>query len=90
MAYDASKESRTVLTMVDKNNHGEKIQVCRVAVTGKDTDFGDVRLMYTTEDGELRPTNKGVRFPVRMAAPLVNGLVGLLTDEEKAALKESL
>lgn len=91
MAYDRSKETQNVMALVDKNDKGDKIQVSKIEVKGKEGVFADIRLMYTPDESdELRPTSKGVRFNTEILYDVVAGLADMLTDEEKAKLADAL
>lgn len=91
MAYDSSKETRDVLALVNKNDRGDKIQVAKIKVEGKSTEFMDVRLMYTPDGtDELRATQKGVRFSTEILPEVVAGMVKAMSDDERAALAKSL
>ncbi len=79
MAYDASKETRKVIKVVDMNAFGDKIQVSEVGYEGKDTTAVDIRKMYThRESGELVPTTKGIRFNKELLPEVIAVLNGMV------------
>lgn len=91
MAYDASKETRTVLETIDKNSRGDKIQVTSIVVKGNSTPFIDIRNMYTLEDSdEVRPTSKGIRFSSEFLLDIMKSLVTSLTPDELDSLKDAI
>ena len=90
MAYDASKEERKVLATFDKNTRGDKIQVASITIKGKEGMSVDIRNMYTAEDGEMRPTQKGVRVNVEMAADIIKAVLPLLTEDEATDILNAL
>ena len=90
MAYDASKEERKVLATFDKNTRGDKIQVASITIKGKEGMSVDIRNMYTAEDGEMRPTQKGVRVNVEMVADIIKAVLPLLTEDEATDILNAL
>lgn len=91
MAYDASKETRTVLETIDKNSRGDKIQVTSIVVKGNSTPFIDIRNMYTLENSdEVRPTSKGIRFSSEFLLDIMKSLVTSLTPDELDSLKDAI
>lgn len=91
MAYDVSKETGETLLTLDKNTKGDKIQVRHITVKGSDNQFVDIRNMYTLEsNGEIKPTQKGVRFNAEMLLDIMKSLVPVLSQDELADLKEAI
>lgn len=90
MSYNARDEVQTVITTVDRNNRGEKIRVTKIEKERNNTTFLDIRTMYTTEDGEIRPTTRGVRMNMEIAHEIVAAMVEALGDEGKEDLKYKL
>lgn len=90
MSYNARDEVQTVITTVDRNNRGEKIRVTKIEKESNNTTFLDIRTMYTTEDGEIRPTTKGVRMNMEIAHEIVAAMVEALGDEGKEDLRHKL
>ena len=91
MAYDRSKEEQEILALIDKNDRGDKIQVSKIRIKGREETFADIRLMYTPEGEEdIRPTSKGVRVSTSLLPKIVAGLVDMLDDSEKAKLADTL
>ena len=90
MSYNARDEVQTVITTVDRNNRGEKIRVTKIEKESNNTTFLDIRTMYTTEDGEIRPTTRGVRMNMEIAHEIVAAMVEALGDEGKEDLRHKL
>lgn len=90
MSYNARDEVQTVITTVDRNNRGEKIRVTKIEKERNNTTFLDIRTMYTTEDGEIRPTTRGVRMNMEIAHEIVAAMVEALGDDGKEDLRHKL
>lgn len=82
MAYDVTKEKQEVLAQIEKNSRGDVIQVSKITMVGRTTESVDIRIMYTDDDGELRPTRKGVRFNSEQAAEVAAALVKNFISED--------
>jgi len=55
----------------------------------KDRDYLDIRNFYETEDGEWKPTRKGIAVPVELYDELMTALEGAKPEIEKRASTES-
>ena len=79
MAYDASKETRKVIKVIDMNAFGDKVQVSEVGYEGKESTAVDIRKMYThRESGEILPTPKGIRFNKEILPEVIAALNGMV------------
>lgn len=68
-----------------KNDRGDYIVVSRIDPETKKTAI-DIRVMYTDDNDELRPTTRGVRFNVACIPELVEGLVIGMDDDALVSL----
>lgn len=82
MAYDVSKEKELKVKSIKKNNKGEYIQIKRILNEKDNSESIDIRTMYTTEDGEIAPTKKGVRLNSELAVDVIANLFSCLSTEE--------
>lgn len=90
MAYNADKEVVTLIGTVDKDEKGNKIDVKKLTSKTSSRVQVDIRTMYTNDDGEVRPTQKGCRFNIEQLAEITGLLASMLSDEEKEVLVNSL
>lgn len=75
MAYDSSNETRNELAKIRKNDKGDHIVITEITNNNTGTCNIDIRLYYTNEeDGELRPTQKGVRFNAEYLEEIIEAL----------------
>lgn len=74
MAYDSSNEKRTELGKIQKNDRGDYIVITQIDNEKTGNCNIDVRAYYTTDDGELRPTQKGVRFNAELLDEFIQAL----------------
>lgn len=75
MAYNASNEERTELAVIQKNNRGDNIVVVKIKNKTTGTESVDIRNYYTDDDGELKPTSKGIRLNMELAAEVVKAVL---------------
>lgn len=92
MAYDASKEKTVVISDVEKNSRGEYFRISQKIPTDANKLHSiDIRIFYTPEDGgELRPTQKGVRFNTEQAVDVMCALFDAMGAAEQEELLERL
>lgn len=86
MAYNAENDLRKELGLFGKNNRGDKIAVTKITNTKSGDVSYDIRNMYTTEDGEVRPTAKGVRI----REELMDKIINVLLKENGCGLEQDL
>lgn len=73
----------TEVTMVPRNDRGEYVRVCRLIPEGNQLESIDIRNYYTSEnDGNIYPTQKGVRIHSEMLVDTVAAILDALTDDE--------
>lgn len=72
MAYNTN-EKRVTVGEIKKNNMGEYIKVD--SIEGKNGNSIDVRTYFTSEDGQILPTKKGVRVNSEQSVDLVKFIV---------------
>lgn len=72
MAYNTN-EKRVTVGEIKKNNMGEYIKVD--SIEGKNGNSVDVRTYFTSEDGQILPTKKGVRVNSEQSVDLVKFIV---------------
>lgn len=72
MAYNTN-EKRVTVGEIKKNNRGEYIKVD--SIEGKNGNSVDVRTYFTSEDGQILPTKKGVRVNSEQSVDLVKFIV---------------
>ena len=78
---------QTIHAMLDKNSRGDYIQVS--SIEGKMWAM-DIRQMYTTADGEVKPTTKGVRVNEELVVDLLVECVNALPSDLYEELMERL
>ena len=75
MAYNASNEERTELAVIQKNNRGDNIIVAKIKNKNTGTESIDIRNYYTDDNGELKPSSKGIRLNMELAAEVVKAVL---------------
>lgn len=90
MAYSA-KEKQNEIGLVRKNSRGEYIRVARIIPEdSRKLESLDIRLMYTAEDGSVRPTTKGIRVNSELLPEVVSLIIKGMSHEELAELEVML
>ena len=77
MAYNTN-EKRVTVGEIKKNSMGEYIKVD--SIEGKNGNSVDVRTYFTSEDGQILPTKKGVRVNSEQSVDLVKFIVMAMDD----------
>lgn len=77
MAYNTN-EKRVTVGEIKKNNMGEYIKVD--SIEGKNGNSVDIRTYFTSEDGQILPTKKGVRVNSEQSVDLVKFIVMAMDD----------
>lgn len=90
MAYDTSREQNIEAALVKRNERGEYFRVARVIPEGKRLESIDIRQMYTRDDGDVSPTQKGVRINSELLYEVMKGVVIAMNDQERDELAELL
>lgn len=90
MAYNASKEERTQLVDIKKNERGEHIIATKIKNTTSGSVSLDIRQYYTNDNNDVLPTQKGVRVNSELALELVVGLLGVLEPNELYDLADKI
>lgn len=80
MAYDNSNEVRETLLEVELSR-GDLIKVDLITKGGTKKSF-DIRRWYTDDEGEVRPTQKGVRIGDDTIVDVVKSIVNSMTEEQ--------
>lgn len=88
--YDASKEQRTPLVEIQKNNRGEFIVASKIKNTSNGNTSLDIRQYYTNEEGVVCPTSKGIRLNAELALELTSGIVEILEANELMDLRDKI
>lgn len=81
MAYNSNNEVQEVISTLDKNKRGDKIRVTKIINSKYGYVSVDVRNMYTTEDGDVRPTTRGIRFNSEMAPDVIMAMLEALGQD---------
>lgn len=81
LAYNSKDEIQEIIGIFDKNSRGDKIRVTRIIKKKSNTIYVDVRNMYTDQDGEIRPTQKGIRLNSEIAVDIICAMLEALGDE---------
>lgn len=82
MAYNYANNKEELIKRIKKNERGEYIDIKKIT-NQKGAVSIDVRNMYTTDDDEIRPTQKGIRFSSELAGDVI---VAMLRAVEKEVL----
>jgi hypothetical protein len=78
MAYKSTAETKEVLRL-EKNDRGEYIVISSISEKEGGSTV-DVRQYYTDKEGEVRPTQKGVRFNSEQSTEVVFAMVKAMDD----------
>lgn len=81
LAYNSKDEIQEIIGIFDKNSRGDKIRVTRIIKKKSNTIYVDVRNMYTDQDGEIRPTQKGIRLNSEIAVDVICAMLEALGYE---------
>ncbi len=87
MAYKENYE-QVISGTVSKNSRGEYIQVARIVTEGNKKDSIDIRLYYTNDDNEIKPTQRGVRINSDILTDVVAYILKACNKEELEKIKE--
>jgi len=93
MPYNFDNDVQEVIKTIDKGSRGEKIRISRITSNPKNGNKSvsvDIRNMYTDDNGEIKPTTKGLRLKSEMAAEVIVAMVEALGEDVKLDLKELL
>ncbi len=90
MPYDASKEKQVEYGMIPKNERGEYIRVGKVTSQSSQGYSTDVRLFYTDNAGDIRPTQKGLRIPSKHMVETMRSMFNAMDETEKAEFIEAI
>ena len=90
MAYNIKDEKQQEFCMVPKNDRGEYFRVARVIPPQNRMESIDIRLYYTDDSGDVRPTKKGVRVHTEALPEVVVAIFEALSKEEKDLVMEEL
>lgn len=83
--YQAKEEE---LGMIKKNDRGDFIRIARI-IPAKGNEAIDIRMFYTDEMGQLRPTSKGIRISTEKVAEVIRLMMkGLKIEEYEELLEE--
>lgn len=82
MAYNASNETQTVLLDLEKNQRGDHIKVTKVVNNTSSSVSCDIRNFFTSEDGEVIGTKKGVRVNSEMLPEIMAAMAETLEYNE--------
>lgn len=89
MAYNSNNEKREELLRVEKNNKGEYIVITKITTASGSVNM-DMRLYFTDDKGEVRPTQKGVRFNSELLLEILMSLTKGLESDEVMDLMDKL
>ena len=90
MAYNATNEERTELYCERKNNRGDHLVVTKIKNKGTGSESVDIRNYYTNADGELAPTQKGIRINCENLLDVMTALIKALEPNEAEDLAEEI
>lgn len=90
MAYNAQNEERKELIDIKKNERGDHIVVTKITNKANGNTSIDLRNYYTTEDGEVRPTQKGIRVNTEFLLDLIVAMTDGLEANELFDLQDKL
>lgn len=74
MAYNNADEKRTELGRFKRNDRGEYIVITQIDNDKKDNTDIDIRTYFTSDSGDVLPTQKGVRFNAEFLEDMIEAL----------------
>lgn len=80
MAYNYANNKEELIKRIRKNERGDYVDIKKIT-NQKGVVSIDVRNMYTTDDDEIRPTQKGVRFNSELAGDVIVALLKAVDKE---------
>lgn len=79
------------VTTIARNDRGDFIKVCRVIPDNpKSLESIDIRNFFTNDDGDLCPTQKGVRIHTEILMDVVIAIVEAMSPSEQEEFMERL
>lgn len=90
MAYNASNETQEELAVIQKNQRGDYLVVKKVTSNVSGSVSADVRNYYTTGEGTVMPTSKGVRVNSELLLDVMVAMAKCLEVNEIEDLKDKL
>lgn len=89
MAYKTN-DKQEIIARVQKNSRGEYIQVSKIIPENGKASSVDVRLMYTADDDEIKPTTKGVRLNSEIAGEVIVAMMKALDTEALIDIQDEM
>lgn len=80
MAYNAENFDEETIGSVELKN-GNNVTVKKVTTKSSGEEAIDIRRMYTDDNGEVRPTSKGIRVSMECIPELLGYIVKALSRE---------
>lgn len=90
MAYNANNETKVNVVDIKKNNRGDYLKMDVVTKNSNGDKAVDIRNYYTTEDGEIRPTQRGVRIKSEEAYDITLHMLDILEANELMDLVDEI
>ena len=87
---DKWNETSETLYDTEANYRGNFVRVSRVTGGKSGNIKYDIRRMYTSEDGEARYTQKGIRLPDELVVDIVRALMKEFTEDERAEVLKDI
>jgi len=82
MPEDLQRADEELIKVIDKGPGGRiHVRLSRF----RDRDYLDIRNFYETEDGEWKPTRKGIAIPVELYDELIDALAAAKPKIEERA-----
>jgi len=82
MSEDLQRADEELIKVIDKGPGGRiHVRLSRF----RDRDYLDIRNFYETEDGEWKPTRKGIAIPVELYDELIDALAAAKPKIEERA-----
>ena len=82
MPEDLQRADEELIKVIDKGPGGRiHVRLSRF----RDRDYLDIRNFYETEDGEWKPTRKGIAIPVELYDELLDALTAVKPKIEERA-----
>ncbi len=90
MAYNFNDEKQVEIAMLKKNDRGEYYKITRIIPGNNRLESVDMRLMYTDDSDNIRPTKKGVRVSTEDIVQFTVAIIQSLSAEEREEVLDGL
>lgn len=90
MAYNYRDEKQVEVALIKKNERGDYYKITRIIPGSNKLESIDMRMMYTDDSDEIRPTKKGIRVNTEDITEFMVAVFKALSIEERQEVLEGI